>query len=81
MSNTTHKVKPRVIVEVCGGLVTRITGDQPVDVLVVDWDNIQAGDQSINWWPVQVRMARVNAYAKTTHDFSLLNKLKNKEDL
>jgi len=39
--------KPKVIIEVSGGLVSAVTTNmkqQEIDVYVVDWDNIKAGD-------------------------------------
>ena len=41
------KSKPKVIVEISGGMVTAITTNlkqDDIDVYVVDWDNINAGD-------------------------------------
>jgi uncharacterized UPF0146 family protein len=42
------KIKPKVIVEISGGMVTTITTNlkqDNIDVFVVDWDNIKAGDE------------------------------------
>jgi uncharacterized UPF0146 family protein len=42
------KIKPKVIVEISGGMVTDITTNlkqNDIDVYVVDWDNINAGDE------------------------------------
>ena len=42
-----NKLKPKVIVEICGGIVTAVTANVKqgeIDVYVVDWDNINAGD-------------------------------------
>jgi len=40
--------KPRIIIEISGGMVTSITTNlkqDDIDVYVVDWDNINAGDE------------------------------------
>lgn len=34
----------KLIIEVEGGVVTKITSEEPVKYVVVDWDNIDAGD-------------------------------------
>ena len=36
--------RPKIVIEVGGGLVTNVYADTAVDVVVVDWDNIGAGD-------------------------------------
>lgn len=36
--------KLKVLVEVYGGNVQNVYADGPVDIQVVDWDNIAAGD-------------------------------------
>lgn len=36
----TAKPVPRVIIEVSGGCVTRVNASAPVDVAVLDWDNV-----------------------------------------
>ena len=41
------KIKPKVIVEISGGMVTAISTNlkqADINVYVVDWDNINAGD-------------------------------------
>ena len=41
------KQRPKVIVEIEGGLVTAVTTNlkqDDIDLYVVDWDNINAGD-------------------------------------
>ena len=40
--------KPKIIIEVSGGLVTSISTNlkqQEIEVYVIDWDNIRAGDK------------------------------------
>jgi hypothetical protein len=42
------KNKPKVIVEISGGMVTAVTTNlkqDEINVYVVDWDNINAGDE------------------------------------
>jgi hypothetical protein len=36
--------KVRILIEVEGGVITRIISTEPIEVITVDWDNIQAGD-------------------------------------
>ncbi len=45
LSNTPgYDTATRCIVEVSGGCVTQVMGDDSLSVNVVDWDNISAGD-------------------------------------
>jgi hypothetical protein len=37
--------RPKIVIEVGGGLVTNVYADAAVDIAVVDWDNIRAGDE------------------------------------
>ncbi|TMH35012.1 MAG: hypothetical protein E6H66_08625 [Betaproteobacteria bacterium] len=37
---------PKIVVEVGGGLVTNVYADSAVEIVIVDWDNIEAGDDS-----------------------------------
>jgi hypothetical protein len=42
-----EKIRPKVIVEIEGGLVTAVTtnvNQDDIDLYVIDWDNIKAGD-------------------------------------
>ena len=34
----------RIIIEINGGLFTCVTSDQPVEYILVDWDNIKDSD-------------------------------------
>jgi hypothetical protein len=36
--------RPKIVVEVGGGLVTNVYADTAVEIVIVDWDNIDAGD-------------------------------------
>jgi len=36
--------RPKIVVEVGGGLVTNVYADTAVEIVIVDWDNIEAGD-------------------------------------
>ena len=40
MSNVT-----RIIIEVDGGIVKNVIADGPVEYILVDWDNLEAGDE------------------------------------
>ncbi len=35
--------KPRIIVEVSGGVVQAVYADRPINVDVLDWDNVEGG--------------------------------------
>jgi hypothetical protein len=37
-------VRPKIVIEVGGGLVTNVYADTGVEIVIVDWDNIDAGD-------------------------------------
>ena len=40
MSNPT---KPRIIIEISGGLVFNVMTDRPASVFLIDWDNLEHG--------------------------------------
>jgi hypothetical protein len=46
MQSTTQqqRARPRILIEVSGGVVQNVVSDFPVDVLLRDEDNIEAGD-------------------------------------
>lgn len=35
----------KIILEVNGGIVTNVIADGPVEYVLVDWDNLEAGDE------------------------------------
>ena len=35
----------RVILEVKGGIVNNVISDGPIEYILVDWDNLEAGDE------------------------------------
>ena len=41
--------KPKVVIEVKGGVIQEIRSDTAMDVLVVDYDNITQGDEPSEW--------------------------------
>lgn len=49
---------PRVILTVAGGVVQSITADHPIQVWLVDWDSIKAGEET-DEAPVDVDPERV----------------------
>lgn len=48
MSDPNKASLPRVVIEVSGGVVTEVYASQPVAYLVIDHDNIKAGDRKPN---------------------------------
>lgn len=49
--------RPKIVVEVGGGLVTNVYADAAVEIVIVDWDNIEAGDDP----PEQLRFDDTSA--------------------
>lgn len=39
-------MKPRIIISISGGVVSDVVSDQPIDVTLVDWDNIKEGGET-----------------------------------
>lgn len=48
MKHASKKRAFRVVVEISGGNVQNVYADGSVDVELVDWDNIEAGDLGID---------------------------------
>jgi hypothetical protein len=44
----------RILIEVNGGVITRITSTAPIEIITVDWDNIQAGDGFVESVPDRI---------------------------
>lgn len=58
----TSKIKmrvPHIVIDVGGGVVQQVVSDQPVKVLLLDWDNIEEGDTDPAWEDVQSDYKRV----------------------
>jgi hypothetical protein len=53
--------QPRLIVSVSGGVVQEIVTDQPVEIILVDRDNIQQGDRP-QVFPTTIDPAWVQAH-------------------
>ena len=52
---------PHVVIDVEGGVVQNVTSDQPIKVLLLDQDNIEAGDTEPEWgYPVDYDYKRVS---------------------
>ena len=60
--------KPKIIIEVSGGLVSAVTTNMrqhEIDVYVVDWDNIKAGDSLTDeLWMIEKPEADVDGILK-----------------
>ena len=56
--------KPKILVVVEGGLVQAICANEEVDVMLVDWDNINSGDDFPDDfdYPVEVSPKLQNVY-------------------
>ena len=50
----------RVVIEVSGGCVQNITSDSQIEVLLLDYDNIEAGDEPEVGYPVNYDIEHVN---------------------
>ncbi len=51
--------KPMVYIEVEGGIVTDVSSDCPIDYVLIDWDNIRAGDDlSFDEYPCSIYGSR-----------------------
>ena len=37
-------MKPRILIEVSGGVITSVISTQEIEIVYVDYDNIRAGD-------------------------------------
>lgn len=57
--------KPRIIIEVLGGVVQSVYADEPVEVQVLDWDNVQGGasdDEIADANKLEDEAQKLNAY-------------------
>jgi hypothetical protein len=44
----------RILIEVNGGMITNIISTAPIEIITVDWDNIQAGDGFVESVPDRI---------------------------
>lgn len=44
-------MKPKILIIVSGGNVQDVVTNQEVDVILIDHDNIDAGDKPVNYYP------------------------------
>lgn len=59
-------MKPRIIVEISGGVCVAVYADQPVNVSVLDHDNMKSGDMTDDeiqrWRNLEAEAADLTAY-------------------
>lgn len=66
-----EKNKPKVLIEISGGMVTAVTTNlkqDEIDIYVVDWDNINAGDGVPDSpWEIEITECDVEDKLKKWH--------------
>jgi hypothetical protein len=69
----------KIIIEVKGGLVTNVISNEHIEYVVVDWDNIEAGDEVPNETDFMDAEFVYNIYEPLVR-YSIDQTLKNTED-
>lgn len=44
MAEQSHKVKPKVYIDLSGGVVQQILATEPIDIVIVDYDDLESGN-------------------------------------
>lgn len=70
----------KIILEVNGGIVTNVIADGPVEYVLVDWDNIEAGDEFPTEEDFREADTIVDSIQESLISLRIDNILKNRED-
>lgn len=77
--NKTHKI-PTVLIAVSGGVVQEVVSDSSVNIVVVDWDNIEDGQTDKEFpYPCLINKKRIKEVLKEANDVVKKNGEKSRE--
>lgn len=70
----------KIILEVNGGIVTNVIADGPVEYVLVDWDNLEQGDEFPTEEDFREADTIVDSIQESLISLRIDNILKNRED-
>jgi len=70
----------KIIIEVSGGIAKYIIADEPIQYVLVDWDNLEAGDEFPTMADFRDADLIINPIAAALASLQIDNMLKNEEN-